>query len=481
MGIFSRALIRLTARTKEKPEPPPLLVELFGRLPPDRKPSYESYPFVYSLSKLGPAWEYNVSCDLPDGSLLQLRKVVQEVCEALDPGAVEPLTFGRLIEVLGQLAAGRLGDASHSGKVKELGELVAYEAVGLSRVLAIAKDAKVTEFYMDSDSSPLYLDHTTAGRCETGIMLTERERRAIETHIDTFRGYTIDYANPSLKNDLEIAGARLRISLDLGPISVNRFSLDVRRLNVASLSLDELVGLGVLSAEAAAFLVAWLELGGNITIIGETGTGKTTLMNALDEQVEPRLRRIYIEDAVETKDMLERGYHQMKIKVDPFERGSASSHSKETEIVKVLHRSPDMVILSEIQSAEHSRAFYHALSAGVRGMQTFHASSVEQAIRRWTDIHGVPRPGLLDLGVLVQMLRPDRLGPSRIVARVCQIVSDSGEPRVRELYARDREGNLRRIAEWECVGSPGANRHVDYPRLISEIQGRLGRKRVARP
>ncbi len=417
-------LLRLTTKKKQAAEPPPLLVELMERPKAGWRPSYRHYPFSYALSpegERGPT--YRIVCDLPDEGLLKLRRIVQGVGEALDPGVVEPLTLSRLVEVLSQDAAGRLGEAGEGARVRDLGELVAYEAIGLSRVLALAKDDLVTEFFVDSDTSPVYLDHAKAGRCETGLVLTERERRAIETHMDTFRGYTLDYVTPSLKNDLEIAGARLRVSLDLGPISVNRFSLDVRRLNVVSLTLRELVEMNVLSAEAAGFLVAWVEGGGNVSILGETGTGKTTLMNAIDEQVNPRLRRVYIEDAVETKDLLEKGYHQMKIKVDPFERGGTSSHSKESEIVKVLHRSPDLVILSEIQSEEHSRAFYHALSAGVRGMQTFHASSVEQAIRRWVDVHGIPKQGILDLGVLVQMVRPDRLGPARYVSRVCAVAA----------------------------------------------------------
>ena len=421
-----------------------------------------------------------MACDLPDEGIARLREAVQEVSEELDPASVEPLSFRRLVEVLSQMAAGRLG-ATEKGRLMELGELVAYEAIGLSRLLALAKDDQVTEFYVDSDTSPLYLDHARVGRCETGVMLTERERKALETHLDTFSGYTLDYATPSLKNDLEVAGARLRVSLDLEPISVNRFSLDVRRLSVLSFTLPELVRAGSISEEAAAFLVAWLEDGGNITIIGETGTGKTTLMNAVDEQVNPRLRRVYIEDAVETKNLLERGYHQVKIKVDPFERGQGQYHSKEMEIVKVLHRSPDLVVLSEIQSEEHSRAFFHALSAGVRGMQTFHATTVEQAVRRWTNVHGVPKQGLLDLGVLVQMGRPERLGPRREVTRVCALVADGGEPRVRDVFMRDRDSELQRVAEWERVGLPGGRSAAVFAEQVLEARKRVRGEATRRP
>ena len=477
---IAKALIRLTSGKEAKPRPGPLLVELLDR-PLERKGvSYSHYPFSYGLSEGEAGWKYSVFCDLPDEGILRLRAVVQEVSEGLDPGRVEPLSFTRLVDTLSQMASGRLG-TTEGAKLKELGELVAYEAIGLSRFLALAKDDLVTEFYVDSDASPVYLDHAKVGRCETAIMLTERERMAVETHMDTFSGYTLDYATPSLKNDLEVAGARLRMSLDLEPLSVNRFCLDVRRLSVKSFTLPELIRAGAISDEAAAFLVAWLEDGGNITIIGETGTGKTTLMNALDERVNPRLRRIYIEDAVETKNLLERGYHQVKIKVDPFERGSGQSHSKELEIVKVLHRSPDLVVLSEIQSEEHSRAFFHALSAGVRGMQTFHAPTVEQAVRRWTNIHKVPKQSLHDLGVLVQMARPERLGPTRQVSRVCLMAAEGGEPRIRDVFMRDRGARLQRVTEWDRVEPPGGRDSCAFAEHLRDVEGRLKEEVQGKP
>jgi type IV secretory pathway ATPase VirB11/archaellum biosynthesis ATPase len=445
-----------------------MLIELFGGSPNHPLLSYESYPFAYSVCEGRNGSLYSIQLLVPRKTLQKLREVVAKVSEDLDPATVEPLTFRRLVEVLRQLAAKGLATSELGDRVKDISELVAYEAMGLSRVLALAKDQFVTEFYVDSDESTLYLDHSNVGRCETSIALTERERKAIETHIDTFKGYTLDYTTPSLKNDLEIADARLRISLDLEPISVNRFSLDVRRLSITSLSLPQLIGMNVICPEAAAFLVVWLELGGNVTIIGETGTGKTTLLNALDEALNPKLRRVYIEDAVETRDMLKRGYHQMKIKVDPFERNEDYVRTKGTEIVKVLHRSPDIVILSEIQSEEHSKAFFHALSAGIRGMQTFHASSIEQAVRRWTSVHGVPKQNILDLGLLVQMTRPDRLKPFRAVSRICEILGETGEPRLRDVYDRDRDFLLQRITTWERISPPEGRKQEELSKRISE-------------
>jgi len=451
--------LQWVASSKRRAErPSPLLVELFQEGAGEEVERYRAPPFAYSIKRLvaRDTFLYEVLPELSPRETTLLRQVVSEISGELSPHSVEPLTFDRLIQVLEQLAAKSLPALGVRSRVRELATLSAYEAIGLSRILALAADRFVTEFYVDSSSSPLYLDHYKYGRCDSLINLTERERRAIETHMDTFRGYTLDYTSPSLKNDLEVAGARLRVSLDLAPLSVNSFSLDVRRLNLTTLSLGDLIESNVISREAAAFVLLSLLEGTNVTITGETGTGKTTLLNALDEALDPRLRRVYVEDAVETKDLLDRGYHQLKLRVDPFERGAQGSRTKGEEIVKILHRSPDIVILSEIQSDEHSQAFFHALSSGIRGLQTFHASSPEQAIRRWTQVHGITMQSLLDLGLIVQMRRPARLKPMRLVSRICEMVAENGEPRLRDIYVRDKDFRLQRIQSWERIkcGNP---------------------------
>ena len=472
-GFFGSLLLRLAKKKDARRRGEPLILELLQEVEGEELEYYSVSPFGYAVKRVSGKLSYEIRLEVSATELGLLRDAVAEMGESFRVSSVAPLTFARLIEVLTQAGVARLATLRDADRVRILSRLAAFEAVGIPTMYALALDTSVTEFYVDAATTPVYLDHTKHGRCETHLALTERERKAIETHMDTFKGYTMDFSNPSMKNEFDIFGNRLRISLDLSPLAVNAFSLDVRKLTSNDLTLLDLVEMDVLSSECAAFLLASLELGMNVTIVGETGTGKTTLLNALDEALDPRLRRIYVEDAVETKDLLAKGYHQMKLRVDPFDRGAESSRTKSEEITKILHRSPDLVILGEIQSEEHSRAFFHALTAGVRGLQTFHASSTGQAVRRWREMHGVSKASLLDLDIVVQMSRPDRLESRRRVQGVSLLVEEDGEPRLREVYARGRGALLQRIIPWERLQfrRPGVTEEAFFEKLETLQRG----------
>jgi hypothetical protein len=107
-------------------------------------------------------------------------------------------------------------------------------------------------------------------------------------------------------------------------------------------------------------------------------------------------------------------------------------------------------------------------------MQTFHSSSPEQAIRRWTDMHRIPRANILDLDIIVQMTRPQRLASLRYVSRISLVVEENGEPRVRDVYVRDTLAQLSRVVPWESVqlrNSIPVGRFLDE---VDQISSELG-------
>jgi len=300
--------------------------------------------------------------------------------------------------------------------------LAVYRSLGLGSLMPFLLDESVEEVFVDAPGTPLYLDHRRWGRCVTRVFLSPREMVALKTRLRSESGMRLDALNPSLKADVSTRDFLCRFSLDVQPLANEGFSLDVRKLRKRHFTLPELVANGTIPVDAAAYLYFCLIRGRSITVVGEPKSGKTTLINALDLLTPASWRKIAVEDVVESVPQWLMGAHQVRLRVEPLESMGGESRSKSVEIVKLLHRAPDWIYLGEVQTAEHSRAMFHALSAGLRGLQTCHAGSPEQALRRWVVHHGVSPVCMLDLDVLVQTARLSVGGrETRRVVRVCEV------------------------------------------------------------
>jgi pilus assembly protein CpaF len=231
----------------------------------------------------------------------------------------------------------------------------------------------------------------------------------------------LDYRNPSLKTSLELNGIQLRFSVGIPPLSPNGLHLQIRRAATRPYSVLDLVMNNTMSGEIAAILLLAIASRMNITIVGEPGAGKTTLLNALDMTTPPLWRKIYIEDAVESRDY--DNQHQLHIKVDSVDEINGLL-SKTNEIVKSLHRSPDYLILGEIQTSDHSQALFQALAAGLRTMQTCHSGSASNLVTRWISVHNVPQSNVALMDLIVTVIRPKAGSSKRRVQEITEIRSD---------------------------------------------------------
>ena len=109
--------------------------------------------------------------------------------------------------------------------------------------------------------------------------------------------------NRIVNESVPVADARLsdgsRVSLVLPPVALNGPVITIRRFPKNPIHMDQLVELGAVTTEAAAFLRALVRSGYNIFISGGTGSGKTTFLNALSDFIPKEERIITIEDNAE--------------------------------------------------------------------------------------------------------------------------------------------------------------------------------------
>ncbi|MEM3832881.1 MAG: ATPase, T2SS/T4P/T4SS family [Thermoprotei archaeon] len=324
-----------------------------------------------------------------------------------------------------------IDEVSRKPNVQDLLEkmlwLIITKSTNLSKILVPLYDAHVQEMYLDGEDRFIYLDHEEYGRCSTNIFIAHTDIERIKTYASIIGKGNVSLSNPSLKMDIILNGIPHRFSLDSPPLVLTT-SLNIRNLAMQYMNVQKLIKSGTITAEAIAYLIFLAMNRLNIVICGEPNSGKTTLANTIDLELPKVWRRIYIEDVVESLNLKDKDAHQIKIQTTPFEQG-AKVFKKSTEIVKLLHRSPDWIYLGEIQTKEHTRAMFHAFSMGLKGIATTHAASIEGLFYRWTKHYMINSDSIRLINVVILMER-EITNSGKIIRYVKNIVEidNNGDP-----------------------------------------------------
>ncbi|MDY6892326.1 MAG: type II/IV secretion system ATPase subunit [Chloroflexota bacterium] len=173
-----------------------------------------------------------------------------------------------------------------------------------------------------------------------------------------------------------------RINIVFGrEVSRRGSNFTIRKFADTPLSVMELIEFGSLNYEMAAYLSMVIEDGMNVFVVGETASGKTTLMNAVTAFMPTNHKIISIEDTPELQVPHSNWLREVAKNPAP---GEKVSNVNMFELLKAaLRQRPDVIIVGEIRGEEGNIAF-GAMQTGHQVMSTFHASNVEKLIQRLT-------------------------------------------------------------------------------------------------
>ncbi len=285
--------------------------------------------------------------------------------------------------------------AAGMGLDPDLALEAAVRSTKLWPIVLLLTGSDVTEVY-GSLGSRVYLDHIQAGRLVVeNMILDEADFERLRSFVELHPYGSIGPHSPMAKVDLELPQGRVRLTVDIPPASSPGF--DARNLSAMSrLPLPRLIALGTISEAQAATVLEALAGGTPVLVAGPTGSGKTTLCNALLVALGRGVRILTVEEVREVEDLREYGilHHAYAI---PGARTSA--------VMALLHRNPDVVFLGEILSQEHAAAFEFASDSGFRVLATTHASDRRGLARKWSSwglIHALE-------GALVVFMRARRV------------------------------------------------------------------------
>ncbi len=196
-------------------------------------------------------------------------------------------------------------------------------------------------------------------------------------------GRRIDETNPLC--DARMADGS-RFNAAIRPIAVDGPLVSIRKFSKKPMDLNKLVGFGALTPPMAEVLGA--AVGGRMTTIisGGTGTGKTTMLNALSSFISPHERMITIEDAAELQ-LQQPHVARMETRPANIEGGG---ELKQRDLVKnALRMRPDRVILGECRG-EEAFDMLQAMNTGHEGsMATIHANTPRDAVARLEQMLGM--------------------------------------------------------------------------------------------
>jgi pilus assembly protein CpaF len=252
---------------------------------------------------------------------------------------------------------------------------VSEDVLGYGPIQEYLDDPSVTEIMVNSTESIYIERHGKIEDSGNRFYSADHLRRLIE-RIAAQVGRRIDEASPMVDARLPDGS---RINAVIAPLSIDGPVLTVRKFARHALTIDDLVDIGTITRQLAEFLEACVKGKVSIVVSGGTGTGKTTMLNALSSFIPEDERIISIEDSVELQ-LQQR--HRIRLESRPANVEGKGLVGIRELVRNALRMRPDRIIVGEVRGPE-AIDMLQAMNTGHEGsLTTLHANSPRDALAR---------------------------------------------------------------------------------------------------
>jgi archaeal flagellar protein FlaI len=223
-----------------------------------------------------------------------------------------------------------------------------------------------------------------------------------------------------------------RLTLTLGEISLHGPTISIRKFS-KSYNIVDLLKSETITPLQAAYLWILLEHKAFGIVIGGTGAGKTSTINALSGLTHPKWILLTVEDTPE----LQIPHKRWKPLVTKEGITTNSENAIGTgELVEVsLRMRPDFVIVGEVRGPTETKSLFDIAATGHGGLSSFHANSPEEVILRLTGRIGLEETQLALLWFSLHITKIPR--ENKIIRKVLTLdeyVPEQGKVGVRNIF-----------------------------------------------
>jgi pilus assembly protein CpaF len=252
---------------------------------------------------------------------------------------------------------------------------IADDVLGYGPLEPFLRDPTVTEI-MVNGYDQVYIERAGVIQETDSSFLDDAHLLRIIDRIVSQVGRRVDESSPMVDARLPDGS---RVNAIISPLALRGPSLTIRKFAQDALTLESLVELGTMTPQSADFLAQCVRGKLNLLISGGTGTGKTTLLNAVSQYVPTSERIVTVEDAAELR-LQQRHVVPLESR-PPNVEGEGEVRIRDL-VRNALRMRPDRIIVGEVRGAE-TLDMLQAMNTGHDGsLTTIHANSARDALHR---------------------------------------------------------------------------------------------------
>ncbi len=257
---------------------------------------------------------------------------------------------------------------------EEIVEQIVYEVTGLGPIEPLFRDPTISDILVNGPRE-IYVERSGRLSRVAASFRNDAHLLAVIDRIVSRVGRRVDEASPMVDARLPDGS---RVNAIIPPLALDGPILSIRRFGT-DLAVPQLVANGTLTQDMIQLLSSCVRARLNIMISGGTGSGKTTMLNALSSFIPAHERVITIEDAAELQ--LQQA-HVVRLETRPPNSEGQGEVVARDLVKNALRMRPDRIIIGEVRSAE-ALDMLQAMNTGHEGsLTTIHANSPRDAISR---------------------------------------------------------------------------------------------------
>jgi len=368
--------------------------------------------------------------------------------ERIDASAAAKLPREELQRQIAELIAEIVAEEKLSVTTREQQELTVTlvdDMVGLGPLEPLLVDESINDIMVNGPQQ-VYVERK--GKLElTDIRFRDNAHvMNIAQRIVTRVGRRVDETCP-------IADARLpdgsRVNIIAPPLAIDGCSISIRKFSKKSITLDVMTRQRNISENLGKVIKIASACRLNAVISGGTGSGKTTMLNAMSQLIDPAERVVTIEDAAELQ--LQQP-HVVRLETRPPNLEGTGEITMRDLVKNALRMRPDRIICGEVRGPE-ALDMLQAMNTGHDGsMCTLHANNPREALTRMENMIGMASVNLPSKAVRTQIVGAVNLivqvsrmrDGIRRVTHVTEIIGMEGEViTTQDLFTFDYQGENR--------------------------------------